>query len=163
LKEAIPALAKFQKKRADAEMHKKEGFKHYFSYMDASQKTLAFADFTETIYTFNNYFSSQYVKENPDYHQHFEVMSVNFANEKELYVNGEPIDLDEMNSYILDFLSFQNSTKKALIYLNFEHQCSFGFYLQQVLKLNEIVNERVVVAPVQFVYDQNLLTSCNCK
>ena len=163
LKEAIPALAKFQKKRADAEVHKKEDFKHYFSYMDASQKSLAFADFTKTTYTFNNYFSSQYVKENPDYHQYFEVISVNFANEKEVFVNSEPIDLDEVNSYVLDFLRFQENPNKALIYLNFEHNCSFGFYLQQFLKLQELVNENILLSDVQFVYDENLLTSCDCK
>ncbi|MFY8187934.1 MAG: hypothetical protein ACOVLC_08245 [Flavobacterium sp.] len=163
LKEAIPALIGFQNKRAKAEMHKKEDFKHYFSYMDASQKTLAFTDFTTTTYTFNNYFSSQYVKENADYHQHFEIMSVNFLNEKSLYINGESIEMDEMNTYILDYLSFQNNTNKALIYLNFEQNCSFGFYVAQVMKLQEIANEKVLIAPVQFVYDENLLTSCDCK
>jgi hypothetical protein len=163
LKETIPALIGFQNKRAKAEMHKKEDFKHYFSYMDASLKTLAFTDFTTTTYTFNNYFSSLYVKENADYHQHFEIISVNFLDEKSLYINSEPIAIDEMNTYILDYLSFQNNTNKALIYLNFEQNCSFGFYIAQVMKLQEIANEKVLIAPVQFIYDENLLTSCDCK
>lgn len=163
LKEVIPALAKFQKKRTDAEMHKKEDFKHYFSYMDATQKSLAFTDFTNTVYTFNNYFSTQYVKENPDYHQHFEVISVNFTNEKEVYINGFPFELTEINEYLKDYVSFQNNDKKALIYLNFEHNCSFGFYLQQMLKLKELMSENILLSDVQFIYDENLLTSCDCK
>jgi biopolymer transport protein ExbD len=103
------------------------------------------------------------VKENADYHQHFEIISVNFLDEKSLYINSEPIAIDEMNTYILDYLSFQNNTNKALIYLNFEQNCSFGFYIAQVMKLQEIANEKVLIAPVQFIYDENLLTSCDCK
>jgi hypothetical protein len=163
LKEVIPALNGFQEKRKNAEMHKKEGYEHYFSYSDSIKKAIAFCKFTVTNYAYNNYFSSLYVKENAAYHQDFELITVNFASESTVYINGELIDLPEVKSYILEYLDFQNSTNKALLYLNFEQKCSFGFYLKQYLAMQSLISENRLIASTQFIYDENLLTSCDCK
>uniref|UniRef100_UPI00404B2D84 hypothetical protein n=1 Tax=Flavobacterium sp. TaxID=239 RepID=UPI00404B2D84 len=163
LEETIPALIGFQEKRAKAEMHKKEDFKHYFSYMDSVQKSLAFCEFTDVNYAFNTYFSSQYIKENVDYHQHFETININFTSETLVYVNGELIDLSEISAYIQEYLSFLDTENKALLYLNFEQNCSFGFYLQQFIAIQSLLSENILLAPTHFVYDQTLLENCNCK
>src|SRR5690606_34637928 len=50
LKQSIPQIKLLQEKRRNAQLHKNESARNYFTCNDTSKKTLGFIDFTDVIY-----------------------------------------------------------------------------------------------------------------
>ena len=105
LKLVIPEIIKLQQKREGATMHKNDAAINYFSYTDSLQKSLAFMPFKEISYAYNSYFSSFYVKENVDYHQHFQTFYVNFRKDSTVSVDGNEVEATELYDFLKEYTS----------------------------------------------------------
>ncbi|WP_396173103.1 hypothetical protein [Flavobacterium sp.] len=162
LKLVIPEVIKLQQKREGAQLHKNEDAKNYFSYTDSVQKTLAFMSFKEISYAYNSYFSSFYVKENVDYHQHFQTFYVNFRKDSTVSVDGNEVEANELFDFLKEYTAFSGQGKRILIYLNFDEDLSFDNYLSKVIWLKELEHETCTIAPTHFIYNLKKLPDCNC-
>jgi hypothetical protein len=162
LKLVIPEVIKLQQKRAGAQLHKNDEAKNYFSYTDSVQKTLAFMPFKEISYAFNSYFSSFYVKENVDYHQHFQTFYVNFRANSTVSVDGNEVEVEELYDFLKEYTAFSSQGKRILIYLNFNENLSFDNYLSKVIWLKGLENEMCTIAPTHFIYNIDKIPDCNC-
>ncbi len=162
LQKAIPEIVALQDKRKKAQFHTNENAQNYFSYTDSIQGKLAFIPFTKTSFTYNSYFSTSYVKENPDYHIHFNTFSVNFKNKNKITVDGNEVEPKELLDFLKEYTTFSNSEKPILIYLNFDERLSFDTYLAQIIALKSIENDRITIAPVHFIYDNSKIQNCDC-
>lgn len=162
LKLVIPEVIKLQQKREGAQLHKNDEAKNYFSYTDSVQKTLAFMPFKEISYAYNSYFSSFYVKENVDYHQHFQTFYVNFRANSTVSVDGNEVEVEELYDFLKEFTTFSSQGKRILIYLNFDENLSFDNYLSKVIWLKGLENEMCTIAPTHFIYNLDKIPDCNC-
>lgn len=162
LKLVIPEVIKLQQKRAGAQLHKNDEAKNYYSYTDSVQKTLAFMPFKEISYAYNSYFSSFYVKENVDYHQHFQTFYVNFRANSTVSVDGNEVDVEELYDFLKEYTAFSSQGKRILIYLNFNENLSFDNYLSKVIWLKGLENEMCTIAPTHFIYNIDKIPDCNC-
>lgn len=162
LKLVIPEVIKLQQKREGAQMHKNDDAKNYFSYTDSVQKTLAFIPFKEISYAYNSYFSSFYVKENVDYHQHFQTFYVNFRRNSTVSVDGNEVEVEELYDFLKEFTAFSSQGKRILIYLNFDENLSFDSYLSKVIWLKGLETEMCTIATTHFIYNLDKIPDCNC-
>jgi hypothetical protein len=162
LKLVIPEVIKLQQKRAGAQLHKNDEAMNYFSYTDSVQKTLAFMPFKEISYAYNSYFSSFYVKENVDYHQHFQTFYVNFRANSTVSVDGNEVEVEELYDFLKEYTAFSSQGKRILIYLNFNENLSFDNYLSKVIWLKGLENEMCTIAPTHFIYNIDKIPDCNC-
>jgi hypothetical protein len=162
LKLVIPEIIKLQQKREGATLHKNDAAINYFSYTDSLQKSLAFMSFKEISYAYNSYFSSFYVKENVDYHQHFQTFYVNFRKDSTVSVDGNEVEAHELYDFLKEYTAFSGQGKRILIYLNFDEDLSFDNYLSKVIWLKELEHETCTIAPTHFIYNLKKLPDCNC-
>ena len=162
LKVAIPEIIQLQERRDKAQFHKNEEAGNFYSYTDSVQKTLAFMPFKEINYTYNSYFSTIYIKENPDYHLHFQTFSVNFKLKNKVSVDGNEVEMSELVSFLKDYTTFAGEGKRILIYLNFDERLTFDHYLSKVIELKALENELVAISPIHFIYDKKKLPDCEC-
>jgi hypothetical protein len=162
LKLVIPEVIKLQQKREGAQLHKNDEAMNYFSYTDSVQKTLAFMPFKEISYAYNSYFSSFYVKENVDYHQHFQTFYVNFRANSTVSVDGNAVEVEELYDFLKEYTAFSSQGKRILIYLNFNENLSFDNYLSKVILLKGLENEMCTIAPTHFIYNIDKIPDCNC-
>lgn len=162
LKLVIPEIIKLQQKREGATLHKNDAAINYFSYSDSLQKSLAFMPFKEISYAYNSYFSSFYVKENVDYHQHFQTFYVNFRKDSTVSVDGNEVEANELYDFLKEYTAFSSQGKRILIYLNFDENLSFDNYLSKVIWLKGLENEMCTIAPTHFIYNLDKIPDCNC-
>jgi len=162
LKLVIPEIAKLQQKRKEAKLHKNENALNYFTYTDTIKKSLAFYSFKDVFYSFSSYFSTFYIKENISYHKHFQNFTVNFKPNNRVTVDGNEVKMDELMTFIKEYIQFSSQNKRALIYLNFDENLLFNDYLSKVVMLNELKSEMVSISETHFIYDLKKLPDCNC-
>ncbi|MEZ4837950.1 hypothetical protein [Flavobacterium sp.] len=162
LKIAIPEIIQLQERREKAQFHKNEAAGNFYSYTDSVKKTLAFMPFKEVKYTYNSYYSTIYVKENPDYHLHFQTFSVNFKPKNKVSVDGNEVEIGELFSFLKDYTTFAGDGKRVLIYLNFDERITFNQYLSKVIELKALENDMVTISPIHFIYDKKNLPDCDC-
>ena len=162
MKQIVDDLTKLQNKK-NSSTHKREDSNNLFSFMDKSNQGLSFFDFTPVKYSYPNYFSTQYIKENPDYHKHFVNFSIDFKSTTNITVNDFEVPINEMESFLKDMLLLTNSNKKALVYMNFNNNVSFEDYLNLWQQVKRFDNSLIEISPVHFVYDSKAIENCDCK
>lgn len=162
MKHVVDELNKLQLKK-DNSPHKRADAGNYFSFMDKSKNQLSFYDFSAVKYAYPNYFSTNYIKENPDYHMHFENYAIDFISTKLLTVNGFEMTLEDIETFIKETLLLTNNNKKALVYMNFNNQLSFEDYLKFWQFVKRFDASLIEISPVHFVYDAHQITDCGCR
>jgi biopolymer transport protein ExbD len=159
---AIPEIVGLQERRDKAQFHKNEEAGNFYSYTDSVQKTLAFLPFKEVNYSYNSYFSTVYIKENPDYHLHFQTFSVNFKPKNKVSVDGNEVEMSELFTFLKEYTAFSSNGKRVLIYLNFDERLTFNQYLSKLIELKALENDMVSISPIHFIYDKKKLPDCDC-
>lgn len=162
LKLVIPEVIKLQNKRKNDDVHTEDIAGNYYSYTDSIQLSLAFLSFKQFNYTYDSYFSSIYVKENPEYHMHFQTYYINFKSNKTITVDGNEVSQSELFAFLKDYIAFSGEGKRNLIYLNFDEELSFDTYLSNVILLSELENDTTQIATTHFIYNKKKLPDCNC-
>jgi biopolymer transport protein ExbD len=102
------------------------------------------------------------VKENVDYHQHFQTFYVNFRKDSTVSVDGNEVEAHELYDFLKEYTAFSGQGKRILIYLNFDEDLSFDNYLSKVIWLKELEHETCTIAPTHFIYNLKKLPDCNC-
>lgn len=162
LKLAIPEIIKLQEKRRSPHMHENKAASDYYSYMDSESKTLAFMKFRDIYYTYDNYFSTLYVKDNPDYHAHFQTFAVNFKLNNKVTVDGNEVEIKELLTFLKDYTEFSSENKRILLYLNFDERLTFDQYLSKVIELKTLENDKTTISNTHFIYNLKKLPDCDC-
>lgn len=162
LKLVIPEVIKLQEKKKNSE-HKKEGALDVYSYADSIGKNLAFLPFTDVSYLFDKDFSKFYIIDNSKMYLQFQNFSINFNKENKITVDGNDVERAELIEFLKDFVPFTSQGKTAMLHLNFEKNLSYDQYIQNKVLLHEILSEKIVFSPIEFIYDTKKLPECGCK
>jgi len=162
LKQVVDEINKLQNIK-EKTRNQPEASKTFYCFMNSKIKGLSYLDFTPIKYSYPNYFSTKYIKENPDYHSHFDNFTIHFKSNNQITINGFDMPILEMESYIKESLVLSNSTKKAIVYLNFNNNLSFENYLFFWQKIKRFDANLIELSPVHFVYDSEEIADCGCR
>ncbi|WP_338409859.1 hypothetical protein [uncultured Flavobacterium sp.] len=136
---------------------------YVYSYADSITNKLSFYPFSSIRYKFDAEFSKFYIIEHSNLYMNFQNFSINFNKKNQITVDGNYIDRAELIDFLKDFIPFVSQEKTALLHLNFEKSLSFEQYIQNKIFLHEILSDKVVFSPVEFIYDAKKLPDCGCK
>jgi hypothetical protein len=155
LKQAFPQIIFLQNKKRNAEMHKNEAAKNYFTCNDTSKNNLGFIEFTNVFYhtePAGEYFSkTSNIPENLRF-------SIVFNTSKDIEITG----------YIDDFISLKSSKKRLLedlsslfineknsieLILNYNQNLSFQDYISFKSMLLNSGLENVTIAKHEFIFN----------
>lgn len=129
LKQAISQIMLLQEKRRNAQMHKNENAKNYYTCNDTSKKTLGFIDFTEVVYHTES--SENYISKIPELENTKNMKSLSFNLDNTVSIidsSKEPyISVSFKNELINDLKKMD--TINYTILLNFDKDLSFQDYI----------------------------------
>ncbi len=160
LKLAIAQIHELQNRKKNG-MHSNPEAQNYYSYTDSIQKTLAFKNFTDITYSYNQYHANEYVKDNFDYHLNFQTVIIDFYQKNRVRVDGHVLNFDEVAAYLKEYLDFTISKKQVLLYLNINEDLLFDDYLQLFLQLAQFQDKQTQLSSTHFVYDKTKV-NCDC-
>jgi len=136
LEQSIPKIIFLQNKKRDAQLHKNEAAKNYFTCHDKSINNLGFIDFTDIYYheeKLEDYLRTQNITE-------YQVLSF---NKDSITLNNRSVILEELQ---------QIDSLEAKMFLRFDKQLSFQNYIsykEQLLKLN---STQINIDNDEFIY-----------
>lgn len=164
LHKVIPEVVKLQIKKQKKNAHGgKEQTEMYFSYSDSIGKNLAFLPFNAVEYSEKIYHSSSYIKKYPNFHIGFDNVSIDILKENRVLVNEVEVTEKDKAQFLKDYLSFLSENKTVLVYLNFDERLSFGDYIKFKLAVRSVLNNDILLAPNEFIFDAiRLEKECGC-
>lgn len=162
LKLVIPEVIKMQEKKKNSS-HTKEGVMDVYSYADSTGHNLAFLPFTNVSYLYDKDFSKFNIIEHPKRYLQFQNFSINFNIDNNITVDGNDVERAELIDFLKDFVPFTSQGKTAMLHLNFEKNLSYDQYIQNKVLLYEILSEKIVFSPIEYIYDTKKLPECGCK
>lgn len=136
LEQAIPSILFLQNKKRDAQMHKNEAAKNYYTCHYKKINNLGFIEFTDVYYheeALEGYAYEQNIK---DYHV------INFTSDG-IFIKDKPINLEELNP--LDSIN-------AKVFLSFDKSMSFQKYISYKEQLTKIDSEQLNIDNDEFIY-----------
>lgn len=153
LKQAIPKIKFLQDKKRNAEMHKNENAKNYFTCNDLSRKNLGFIEFTDLIYH-NEPFNS-YVAKNSKL-DFSNKMKIDFISSEEIYIESPLFDISSVvstKSNVLKHIKLlsANISDSVEIILCFKSNLSFQDYItfKSMLLTSDLKN--VTISNQEFI------------
>ena len=155
LRQAIPHIKFLQDKKRNAEMHKNEDAKNYFTCNDTSISNLGFIEFTD-IYYFNESSISYYKKTpQPKLNKEF-IAEVKNLNEISLFssLENQEIIKTNYNTFVNDIhdLAEVENMRKINLAFNFEQSLSFQDYISIKSELLKIESDKIVIDTNEFIY-----------
>lgn len=154
LKQAIPHIKYLQNKRRNAQMHKNENAKNYFTCNDISRKNLGFIEFTDVVYHKESaieYFSK--ISTIPK----VSMLNVVFHSTNRIEIFGLIGKPGTINSNRYDLISdlksvFQNNGEAFEVVLNFNQDLNFQDYItfKSILLRNDLSN--LTTVKTEFIY-----------
>jgi hypothetical protein len=155
LKQALPKIMFLQDKKRNAELHKNENAKNYFTCNDTSIKNLGFIEFTDVVYhdepageffseTLNISTSSRF--------------SITFYDVENIEITGyiDSLIIKKTNkTYILNTLSelFSQQNRPIEIILNFNQKLKFQDYISFKSILSKLDLKNVTVSNHEFIFN----------
>ncbi|MFT4611533.1 MAG: hypothetical protein ACJA1H_001362 [Glaciecola sp.] len=162
LAQAIPKIKFLQEKKRNAELHKNEDAKNYFTCNDTSIKNLGFLEFTDVFYhedrstspssplmLISNMMADNEMTEHPEIRSNNEVHIIRYDGENKL--KNKVLKYSEFSDYLNSTL--KNSNKDSLVvFLNFEKNLSFQDYINFKSTIKDINIEGVRIGRTEFIY-----------
>ncbi|MBJ6369710.1 hypothetical protein [Snuella sedimenti] len=148
LKQAIPQIILLQKKKRDAEFHKNEEAKNFYTCNDVSIKTLGFIEFTNTFY-------NQGTPESIDLEDHKEAIALNFNDDGGISIlnpKKQPYIKETDTKNLLNDLKTLD-TSNNLIYLNFHENLTFQDYVSYKSLLLKTNLKFLKLSNQEFIYN----------
>jgi biopolymer transport protein ExbD len=160
LRQAIPHIKFLQDKKRNAELHKNENAKNYFTCNDMSIGNLGFMEFTDVYYKFSEpeKASIRLLKANP-------TDSPENNSDKDDFIEiALRIDRSNKMSFESEIMSSlelleasaslsENRTAKGIsIQLGFDKTLSFEDYIAIKSKLAKLNNDKIRIDPNEFIY-----------
>lgn len=147
LKQAIPKIIFLQNKKRNAEIHKNEAARNYYSCHNTSINNLGFIDFTDIFYIEKT--PNKLVVES----NKFDIIFYSVSNieiqvsEKNIIKSSEENLLKDINNLI----GVTNETKT--LHLFFNNSLNFQNYITFKSLLNQLKNKNVVIANEEFIFN----------
>ena len=150
LKQAIPKIKFLQDKKRNAQMHKNENAKNYFTCNNISIKNLGFLEFTEIIYNLNENDEIDYPINIEKTYTFIRVMNndnifLQSTDNGDLLVNYDQL-FKELNNYMV------RSTTKRHIVLAFKKELSFQDYISVKSELLKLKSDNISIDNNEFIY-----------
>ncbi len=160
LKQAIPHIKFMQDKKRNAEMHKNEDAKNYFTCNDTSIGNLGFLEFTDVFYEFSEPIDTsinlqdlvaEKLKNNQASTSTFLEIPLDITN------NNKDKIQQELQSYI-ELLALSTSISEDMVIngyaidLYFEGRMSFQDYISVKSKLSKIKSDKIIITNNEFIY-----------
>lgn len=150
LRQAMPHIKLLQDKKRNAEVHKNENAKNYFTCNDTSISNLGFLEFTDIIYEFSKPVDKSInLSKTPS----------NDTSKLSLEINEENfVKLKSEINTIIEILEFSNSISEEMkitgftIDLYFEENLSFQDYITVKSKLSKLETDKIIISANEFVY-----------
>jgi hypothetical protein len=152
LEQAIPQVIYLQDKKRNAEMHKNEDAKNYYTCNDTSIKNLGFIEFTDVFY--HEEASVEYVSKITDLQKKQSVL-IHFNSSEKIEIIGVSENsvriLSNKKTFINDIMNLQND-KAINIVLNFNKTLSFQDYITFKSLISELKSENITIDNNEFIY-----------
>ncbi|PWK18329.1 hypothetical protein [Xanthomarina spongicola] len=147
LKQAIPKIIYLQDKKRNAEVHKNESARNYFTCHDTSINNLGFIDFTDVFYI-DKKPSDITIKPN-ELH-----IIINEVSNIEIISTHDTVLITSESSFLEDLknLAIENNEAKT-IYLFINKDLNFQNYITFKSLLNKAKTENVILANEEFVFN----------
>ncbi len=155
LKEVIPLVQTLQDKKRNAQMHKNEAAKNYYSCNDNSIKNLGFIDFTETIYHNDidkNIIESPNLYNLPPLDQTNHILSILFKANDSISINTSHTTKSEFVNRLKYMDSIQNKIV-GLVYLKFHESLTFQQYITYKSILSEVKLQNATISNDEYIFN----------
>lgn len=141
LKQVIPSIIFLQDKKRNAEMHKNEDARNYYTCNNTSIKNLGFFDFTDVIYQIEQS-AINFLNNSSDSNQ----MIITFSHDS--------IKIENRNVAYTDILKTLNSIKSVPLdlILNFDNTLKFQDYISSKEQLLQLKNTNITINNNEFIY-----------
>ncbi|MCK5400644.1 MAG: hypothetical protein KAJ28_03335 [Flavobacteriaceae bacterium] len=149
LKQAIPSIVFLQNKKRNAEMHKNEAAKNYFTCSNPDIQNLAFIEFTNVVYH-NDSFQIFFQKIN-DNAEKENITFFKFNNDKTVNIGNRKINLKEFNNYLKTMHLLK--IVPLDIYLAFHEDLTFQDYITIKSSLLKLKLNDVTISNDEFIYN----------
>ena len=165
LKQAIPHIKFLQEKKRNAEMHKNENAKDYFTCNETSIGNLGFVDFTDIHFITDETPISFYSQISQIYDDRIFIYP-KIKNEESLHGQslmveisaGSGIDLNLKWLFSFQFAQYlksyyKESSKEFLeVSLSFDKNLSFQDYISIKSELTQLMNDKIIIHTNEFIY-----------
>ncbi len=136
LDQAIPSIVFLQNKKRDAQIHKNEAARNYFTCHYKKINNLGFIDFTYVYYhleELEDYLKTQYIK-----------------NFKVLNLNSDSITFNKRVVTIKELAELDST--KTKVFLSFDKNISFQKYISYKEQLIELDSTQLIIDNNEFIY-----------
>ncbi len=136
LEHAIPSIIFIQNKKRDAQMHKNEDARNYYTCHDKSINNLGFIDFTDVYYhqeEFQDYLKNQ-----------------SLENFTVLFFNSDRVSSEYISTQIKQILEIDTLSSK--VYLQFDKKMNFQQYISCKEQLEKIDTTQINIDNNEFIY-----------
>lgn len=153
LKQVVPQIKLLQEKRRNAQLHKNENARNYFTCNDTSKKTLGFIDFTDVVYVDASLETdAQKVSEMEDTTA-INTIGLNLSDIVSIITpNQEPFVTTINSNALIDSLKKMDTTKSSVI-LNFNKSLSFQDYITYKSMLSKNDFKHLEISHEEFLYN----------
>ncbi|MBR9845797.1 MAG: hypothetical protein GYB35_06665 [Algicola sp.] len=154
LEQAIPKIKLLQNKKRNAQMHKNENAKNYYTCNDTSIKNLGFIEFTDVIY------QNKSLRDYFEYNRRPEKMSVALNAFSSTDFSLESYHKDDSNTHVystvedavLNIIDHYKSEQDFKLYLLFSSTLSFQDYISIKSKIEDLKERGIPVEDNEFIY-----------
>jgi hypothetical protein len=155
LKQAIPSIQILQEKKRNAEMHKNEAAKNYYTCNDTSIKNLGFIDFTDI--TYHNGIDRTIVENHTLYNntppsETTHLLSILFQSNDSITINSAHTTKSEFINKLKHMDSIQNRIM-GIVYLKFNENLTFQEYITYKSMLSEIKLEHAIISYDEYIFN----------
>ena len=152
LAQAIPHIKFLQDKKRNAEMHKNEDAKNYFTCNDTSIKNLGFVEFTEINYAKKDT-SNYWVGKNNIYKKNH--LEIHFKDDTNAFIEGIVNNQVQPQLKFTDLLKTIRQIVKddsVTLVCNFNEKLKFEDYISIKSKLSKIESNKINIDYNEFIY-----------
>ena len=152
LEQVIPKIVFLQEKKRNAEVHKNENAKNYFTCNDTSINNLGFIEFTNVIYKTNFLFPNVTLDyDNPKEKK----LIIDFKSPRDVKIVNDLRDSiikkSSLKEIKQDIESLPSDATYELI-LNINDQLTFQDYITFKSKLSQIMSSKITINENEFIY-----------
>ena len=160
LRQAIPHIKFLQEKKRNAEMHKNEDAKNYFTCNDTRIGNLGFLEFTELYFHFKETNQKSFSQEQDSINKEInakytdiKICKLNILplNNISFVISPETtvrLSIDNL----VNFLQNEDELYSCIIKLNIDSELSFQDYITVKSKLSKLDTDKIIIDTNEFIY-----------